>query len=95
MKKMTGEISSKKNDWKKVEEQTPAIGEHVLVMGLWKGEPGRTFWSRPSIASWSGRDWIPDTDDLESEIPFDVKPIEQVTHWMPLPQGPEEVCSNE
>ena len=73
--------------WIRVEDYMPEYGDVVLVTANGNPKPNITLHNATLIASfWAQEGWIADGfegwDDLI------------VTHWMPLPEPPEEVQQN-
>lgn len=62
--------------WISVEERLPEEDENVLVYGPWGIGNGY------SLAFWYDSAW----NDVDSGYPLD-----NVSHWMPLPDPPKEV----
>ncbi|CAM8248917.1 DUF551 domain-containing protein [Klebsiella michiganensis] len=68
--------------WIPVSEQMPDVGVKVLCF------PAK---DEPIHATFNGQLWLQDVSWSGSEEPIDnVIPV-TVTHWMPLPTGPQEV----
>jgi hypothetical protein len=77
--------------WIKFSEEEPPCGEDVLVIKQYLDAPygprgyqdDKEFWSTPMItvdAYWSDKKW-----HLGG----------RVSHWLPLPKLPEELCKSE
>ena len=68
--------------WIPVAEKLPEAWRRVIVCA--KHDGGLSVWD---AARWSGKRW-----EKEMEVCYDywTKIDEPVTHWMPLPQPPEE-----
>ena len=66
--------------WIPVEERLPEDRSDVLVVAYWHERWGAYMgWCAPERAEWSVHVGIGDRDDVA------------VTHWMPLPEPPEDV----
>ena len=66
--------------WIPVEERLPEDRSDVLVVAYWHERWGAYMgWCAPERAAWSVHVGIGDRSDIA------------VTHWMPLPEPPEEV----
>ena len=65
--------------WIPVEERLPEDRSDVLVVAYWHERWGASMgWCAPETAAWSVHVGIGDRSDIA------------VTHWMPLPEPPEE-----
>lgn len=77
-----GEPATVPGKWISVSEQMPEVGVKVLCF------PAE---DEPIHAVFNGQLWLQDVSWSGSEEPIDnVIPV-TVTHWMPLPAGPQEV----
>lgn len=67
-------------EWISVEERLPELDEDVLCFYRgWRGECGYTV---GSVQSWNGMWGL--------EVDPDDYGLDEVTHWMPLPEAPKE-----
>ena len=71
--------------WISVQDQKPEQGVEVLISGYWYGKPESGRWY--DAAQWDGNEWR-DTD------PDNPQRFDYVTHWRPLPPGPEDGEAN-
>ena len=68
------------SDWIKCSERLPNVGERVLM------NVGKSVFE-----GWhDGRIWVRYDDFDESPASFEELMCKRVTHWMPLPEPPEE-----
>ena len=72
-------VAQERTRWVPVEERLPEDRSDVLVVAYWHERWGVYMgWCAPERAEWSVHIGIGDRNDVA------------VTHWMPLPEGPEE-----
>ena len=77
--RLGAEALRERPEWIPVTERLPEDRSDVLVVAYWH-ERWNVYmgWCAPERAEWSVHDGIGDRDDVA------------VTHWMPLPEPPEE-----
>ena len=76
-------VAQERTRWIPVEERLPEDRSNVLVVAYWRERWGVYMgWCAPERAKWSVHVGIGDRDDVA------------VTHWMPLPAGPEEAAND-
>lgn len=68
--------------WISVNERMPEPGVPVLAVADWKNEPGVLYGIR-----WNGTEW---EVELVAEYDYWERYAGKITHWMPLPELPEE-----
>ena len=66
-----------KQRWIPVTERFPE--RDVQVLGWYKDNPFSQY--RPEVVSWNGNGWV---------FVYAHRYVNNVTHWMPLPEAPEE-----
>jgi hypothetical protein len=72
-----------KDVWINIKEESPGNGQGVIAIGTWVGEiNGRGERDYMGIGTWESGVVYIDSDTYSTEI-WDV------THWMPLPEWPE------
>jgi len=69
-------------NWIDINDQEPEVGQNVIAVGTWWGEiTGFGDEGYMGIGEWSGIAVNIDSDTYSTNI-------EDVTHWMPLPEWP-------
>ena len=80
------EIDQVKNEWVSVEERLPEIGTEVLICDI--------FDTRNYMDVWSLED-DEDGDAVWEDKNGNWYSVDEVTHWMPLPEPPKEGADHE
>ena len=75
-------VLQERTRWIPVEERLPEVEEMVLVVVDGQPADNVTLIGALELATWYGEDWILETWPCCENM--------RVTHWMPLPDGPEE-----
>ena len=72
------------SDWIDIKDEEPMLGQNVIAVGTWWGEiNGDGDEGYMGIGAWGDGAVHIDSDTYSTNI-------HSVTHWMPLPEWPEE-----